>query len=210
MGRVISSNYDDYTMHSMTHGHMSERTLESLRARAATAGGMMSGRLRELHEESIKSLERLDLDLVRDRVRLTEERSNRRFDEDILLPLIELDDFRQAKQRNRDTLMYHPRARKLYYEGRTAGFHGDFTDNEPGQVGKQHTQWRELMSGSYHEDGEDSGFTTYLDGEPIKSEVDVDPYTYNDKLIIRDNHERLDRMFDAGEEDPLDQLGGSL
>ena len=209
MARILPSGYDRYTRHAITHGVMSDKTLDILRRRAERSNRGGSSIAREFREKAYADLSGLDLSLVRDRVRSSKRRFDDRLDSDMIQPLVNILAHQQAKMLNRRLMMMNPRARRLYDEGLIVGYHGQFADDEPGRSGRDHTEYRIYYSGSFVEESEeDAGFVTYLDDDLI--EYAHDKPSVEDKRIVRDNHEQQNRYFDEGNEDPTNQLGGTI
>lgn len=208
MARILPSGYDRYTRHAITHGVMSDRTLDVLRKRAERSSRGGSALAREFRERAYAELSNLDLSLVRDRVRSSKRRFDERLDSDVVHRLVSIQSHQQAKMLNRRLMMMNPRARKLYDEGLIVGYHGQFADDEPGRYGRDHSEYRIYYSGSFVEEGEEAGFVTYLEDDLI--EYTHDRPSELDKRIVRDNHVQQNHFFDEGSEDPTNQLGGTI
>ena len=148
MAKLLSSSYDSMTVHAMTHGVMSDTTLRGLADRARDGLGRASERSKAYIQRAYEELTSIDLGLIRDRITSVTRRKNDRSSEDRVTRLISPIDYQQAKPASRRNLMISPIARQYYYDGLIAGYHGQFEDNEKGRVGRDHTQYRELMNGS--------------------------------------------------------------
>lgn len=211
MARLISSDYDEYETHAITHGVMSDSVLRGLTDRARDSLSRTTSRAREYAERAYNALASLDLGSIRDKISAITKRKNDRFDEDFISDLMTPIDLQQAKPSNRRTLMISPVLRSLYADGLIAGYHGQFEDNEPGRVGRDHTQYRELYSGHYvHDEADDDacGFKTYLLDDLV--DYDRDELSLNEKAAARANIERAEYLVEKGECDPTNQLGGTL
>jgi len=90
--------------------------------------------------------------------------------------IVDLKGLQTAKPRMQRWLMAEPTYRKLYNEGRAAGYGESYEDIDPGKLGEEHYDYRRVMSGMVVElDGDcDWESTTY----------DEDLHDENDRLMV--------------------------
>lgn len=196
----IVSDGDADVIHSSTHGMMSRRDLEFFRDRVdqtmRNAGTYASRYLQRAKDV----LDNFDFSGIRDRVEGMRNRFGKRWDEDRILPLVDLSDFQDAKPRNRAIVMAHPRYRKLWYEGRADGYDGLYLDDERDSIGREHDMYREIYNGSHveGEEGEDT-FVTYMG---VVNEYGEAEFNKDQKDIAQDTHRTLDEILNRGRQDP--------
>lgn len=197
----ILGDGDADVIHASTHGMMSRNDLDFFRDRidrtVRTAGSFASRYLQRAKD----ALDNFDFTSIRDRVENMRDRFGKRWDEDRILPLVDLGDFQNAKPMNRAIVMAHPRYRKLWYEGRVDGYDGLYLDDERDSIGREHDMYRKIYNGSYAEsvEGEDT-FVTYLGIADEKT--GVEDFTQTQKETARDNHITLDELLNRGKQDP--------
>ncbi len=210
MAKLISGGYSGFERHALTHGLMSDSTFRRMADRAKDSISRASGRAREYLQRAYEDITTLDLGKIRDKINSVTKRRNDRYDEDIVCELTSLLELTQAKPSNRRLLMASPRLYSLYEQGLIAGYHGQFEDDESGRIGRDRVQYREIMSGRYveSENDEDTGFITYLSDDLV--DFGYDELSINEKYSVRANIERAEDIVDRGEEDPTNQLGGTI
>jgi hypothetical protein len=196
----IVSDGDADVIHASTHGMMSRNDLEFFRDRldkvTRTAGNFASRYLSRAKE----ALDNFDFSSIRDRVEGMRSRFGKRWDEDRILPLVDLSDFQDAKPMNRAIVMAFPRYRKLWYEGRVDGYDGLYEDDERDSIGREHDMYREIYNGAYveGEEGEDT-FVTYLG---VVDEYGDAKFNIVEKDDARCTHRTLAEILDRGKQDP--------
>ncbi len=196
----IVTDGDADVIHSSTHGMMSRRDLEFFRDRVEntvrSAGSFASRYLQRAKD----ALDNFDFSGIRDRVEGMRNRFGKRWDEDRILPLVDLSDFQDAKPRNRAIVMAHPRYRKLWYEGRADGYDGLYLDDERDSIGRDHDMYREIYNGAHveGEEGEDT-FVTYMG---VVNEYGDAEFNQDQKDSARDTHRTLDEILNRGRQDP--------
>lgn len=196
----IVSDGDADVIHASTHGMMSRADLEFFRDRvdrvARSAGNFASRYLTRAKE----ALDNFDFSSIRDRVEGMRDRFGRRWDEDRILPLVNLADFQNAKPRNRAVVMSNPRYRALWYKGQADGYDGLYEDDERDSIGREHDMYREIMNGAYveGEEGEDT-FVSYLG---VVDEHGDAKFNQNEKDTARDIYRTLEEILDRGKQDP--------
>lgn len=196
----IVSDGDADVIHASTHGMMSRNDLEFFRDRvdkvARSAGNFASRYLNRAKE----ALDNFDFSSIRDRVEGMRNRFGRRWDEDRILPLVDLGDFQNAKPMNRAVVMAFPRYRKLWYEGRADGYDGLYEDDERNSIGRDHDMYREIYNGSHveGEEGEDT-FVTYFG---VVDEYGDAKFNIVEKDDARWTHRTLDEILNRGKQDP--------
>lgn len=196
----IVSDGDADVIHASTHGMMSRNDLEFFRDRvdkvARSAGNFASRYLNRAKE----ALDNFDFSSIRDRVEGMRNRFGRRWDEDRILPLVDLGDFQDAKPMNRAVVMAFPRYRKLWYEGRADGYDGLYEDDERDSIGREHDMYREIYNGVYveGEEGEDT-FVTYLG---VVDEYGDAKFNIVEKDDARWTHRTLEEILNRGKQDP--------
>jgi hypothetical protein len=179
---------------------MSRADLEFFRDRvdrvARSAGNFASRYLTRAKE----ALDNFDFSSIRDRVEGMRDRFGRRWDEDRILPLVNLADFQNAKPRNRAVVMSNPRYRALWYKGQADGYDGLYEDDERDSIGREHDMYREIMNGAHveGEEGEDT-FVTYLG---VVDEHGDAKFNQNEKDTARDIYRTLEEILDRGKQDP--------
>lgn len=196
----ILTDGDADVIHSSTHGMMSRRDLEFFRDRldstVRSAGSFASRYLQRAKD----ALDSFDFNGIRDRVEGMRNRFGKRWDEDRILPLVDLSDFQDAKPRNRAIVMAHPRYRKLWYEGRADGYDGLYVDDEKDSIGREHDMYREIYNGTHveGEEGEDT-FVTYFG---VVNEYGEAEFNKDQKDFAQDTHRTLDEILNRGRQDP--------
>lgn len=196
----IVSDGDADVIHASTHGMMSRNDLEFFRDRldkvARSAGNFASRYLGRAKE----ALDNFDFSSIRDRVEGMRSRFGKRWDEDRILPLVDLSDFQNAKPRMRAIVMAHPRYRALWYKGQADGYDGLYEDDERNSIGREHDLYREIWNGVHveGEEGEDT-FVTYLG---VMDEYGDAKFNQNEKDDSRDTHRTLDEILNRGKQDP--------
>lgn len=197
----ILSDGDADVIHATTHGMMSRNDLDFFRDRiertVRSAGSFASRYLQRAKD----ALDNFDFTSIRDRVEGMRDRFGKRWDEDRILPLVDLGDFQNAKSRNREIVMAFPRYRKLWYDGRADGYDGLYVDEERNSIGREHETYREIYNGSYAEsaEGEDT-FVTYLG--VADERTGVERFSQTEKDHARDTHITLDELLNRGKQDP--------
>lgn len=204
----IVSDGDADVIHASTHGMMSRNDLEFFRDRldrtVRSAGSFASRYLTRAKE----ALDNFDFSSIRDRVEGMRSRFGSRWDEDRIVPFVNLEDFRNAKPRMRSIVMAHPRYRTLWYQGRADGYDGLYVDDEANSIGREHDLYREIYNGSCLDSVEDEDqFVTYLG--VIDEHGDANMMS-GEKWDSRDTHEVLDEILDRGKLDPCSLVNKTL
>ncbi|MNQ02267.1 hypothetical protein D3C85_149360 [compost metagenome] len=196
----IVSDGDADVIHASTHGMMSRADLEFFRDRidkvSRAAGNFASRYLGRAKD----ALDNFDFSSIRDRVEGMRSRFGKRWDEDRILPLVDLGDFQNAKPKMRAIVMSNPRYRALWYKGQADGYDGLYEDDERDSIGREHDMYREIYNGSHveGEEGEDT-FVTYLG---VVDEYGDAKFNISEKDDARDTHRTLEEILNRGKQDP--------
>lgn len=198
---------DRDVIHAATHGMLSRNDLNFLRDRMtrvmARAGSGASDYLTKASEKLMS----FNLGAMRDKVESFRDRFEVSWKDDRIVSMFNMRDVQQAKRKNRRYIMADPRIKRLYEEGRIDGYGKLYTNEEPGQYGRDNDAYREYMQGAHeHVDGEDR-FTTYLE---LVDEDATGPLRFEERIIVRDNISTVHEMLDAGKQDPTSPLKKTL
>lgn len=86
------------------------------------------------------------------------------WDEDVIRPLLTLGELQQAKPAMQRWIMANPFVRKMYKQGRVAGYNELYLDHKKQGIGPEHYDYRLAMSGyAQFDDENDWVATTYCD-----------------------------------------------
>ncbi len=100
-------------------------------------------------------------------------------------------------------VMANPVIRTLFQEQRCEGYGDAYVDNEPGLIGRDHTQYQLAMSGIVQETDEGvMHYTIWDNGE--------EPLTTEEKVAVASTWSMIELMAAKAKKDPTSQKGGLL
>lgn len=106
----------------------------------ASASQSFFERASHLFEENYGETAMARIEAVRRSMRHT-------WDEDVIRPLVTVEDFQQAKPQMQRWVMANPFVRKLYKEGRVFGYGDQYIDHKSQGIGKDHYDYRLATNG---------------------------------------------------------------
>lgn len=204
----LITGVDEDVVHASTHGMLTRDDLAFLRERASsivrTGGEYVSRFLRTAKER----LDRFDFNLMRDRVERLSDRSQKRWDDDVIKDLLTIQDIQNAKSMMREYIMAEPRLRSLYHKGLADGFGELYIDENPGVVGRAHKTYRDVMIGAFDDTVVDEErWITYLDALSDDGECELSCLSRNK---VRRTWAEIRNLLDEGGVDPSSVLGKIL
>jgi hypothetical protein len=164
---VVSGGYD--TFQAAMYGTMPRGVMDVLASQYDRVSSSMSERGRRFQEKAKAVFDRVSSsDAVRIAQAATRKLRNV-WNANEIRPLLEIGQIQHAPPVMQRWIMADPYIRKLYHENKCDGYSDTYVDLHPGQIGKDHYDWRRLNDGlvvfETDEDGNEIGWsaTSYIE-----------------------------------------------
>lgn len=127
--------------------------------------------------------------------------------QDIVYEMTTVGQMQQAKPVMQRWIMAQPDLRKLYMQQRCYGYADSYVDYDPGNVGRDHYDWRRVMNGMavVDEDG-DTRISIFMD-EHRKDDM---PLSHDDKVRIQTCWDFAKHFLEIGDDDFTNPRGGKF
>lgn len=132
---------------------------------------------------------------------------------DFIRPLRTLDDLQLAPPSMLRYIMAEPIARKMYHNQSLAGYDDDYIDLQPGKVGEDHHEYRQVMDGIVQVDetpDDDGNYHWHADQWLDETLEDESPLDFKDQLDIIETWGNLSRQISKRLKDPTSLNHASL
>lgn len=176
--------------------------IEAAASRLGRTASAFVDRARERFESfDLRALDR-KLDAVKRKVRHA-------FDSDDIGPMTRIGEFQNAGINKQRWLMANVKARRLAHADRMYGWRDSYVDMEPGRVGEQHRDYRQVVNGIARTDEHGHRFIEqFFD---VYDEDRREELKFGDQTMIMDcMWENLEAIIAEGKDDPSDPSNGSL
>lgn len=129
------------------------------------------------------------------------------FNNDIIKPLYEMEEFQTATVKMQRWIMANPVVRTSFIEQKCDGYSDSYVDLYPGKVKDEHYDYRRVMNGvvQFDEDERDYFKIYYEDLVEGDRELSVD-----EKIDILQSWEIVELYMKKGAQDPTSQFGANL
>lgn len=131
------------------------------------------------------------------------------FDRDIVREIKTLGGLQQAGQKMQRWIMACPEVRQRYHKQQCDGYSDTYVDMHPGDVGKDHYDWRLVNSGLVVETPDDPDYewssVNYMDENP-----DDEQLSLSEKLSVLSTWDIIKSMMKPGQEDPTSIYANKL
>lgn len=129
------------------------------------------------------------------------------FQRDEIRSIWELGQLQNAPLTMQRWIMAEPTVRRMYHEQRCDGYSDTYVDNHPGQIGRDHYDYRRVMDGILVDSEEhDWKATVYFD-DLLEGDREL---TLDEKIDILSTWDVVASMMKEGSEDPTSAFGNKL
>lgn len=129
------------------------------------------------------------------------------FNNDIIKPLYEMEEFQTATVRMQRWIMANPVVRQSFIEQKCDGFSDSYVDIYPGKIKETHYDYRRVMDGVVEFDEEDNDFYKHFYEDLVEGDKELSSY---EKRDILQTWEIVEAYMKKGAQDPTSQFGASL
>lgn len=129
------------------------------------------------------------------------------FNNDIIKPLYEMEEFQTATLRMQRWIMANPVVRQAFIEQKCDGYSDTYVDLHPGKIMDQHYDYRRVMDGVVQFDEEGNDFYKHYFEDLLDGDKNL---TFDEKRDILQSWEIVEMFMRKGAEDPTSQYGANL
>lgn len=194
------------TFHALTFSEPHPATLSFLENMASAPSQAISDAGREFMDKAWDTYQQVSGSEAMRRLRGAARQVASSWQRDIIRPLNTIADFQTAPNVMRRWMMAQPDIRKLYHQGRCDGYSDTYRDNQPGQIGEDHYDYRRVMNGIVEEDSDGFYFTEYLE-DIYEGEKE---FLAEEQFDIVNSWKQMAMLVAQGEDDPTSKWNAKL
>lgn len=129
------------------------------------------------------------------------------FNNDIIKPLYEMEDFQTATVRMQRWIMANPVVRQSFIEQKCDGYSDSYIDLYPGKIKDDHYDYRRVMDGvAQFDENDHECFKMYYE-DLVEGDREL---SFDEKKDILQTWEIVEMFMKKAAQDPTSQFGGSL
>lgn len=129
------------------------------------------------------------------------------FDNDIIKPLYEMDEFQTATVKMQRWIMANPVVRQSFIDQKCDGFSDSYVDLYPEKIKDTHYDYRRVMNGVAQFDEEDNEHFKFYYEDLVEGDKEL---SVGEKIDILHTWEIVEMYMKKGAQDPTSQFGASL
>lgn len=196
---------------ALAYGQVHQGTVQFMEQRImnqfSALGNVVSDYAREFFERAQRTYQEFNGSEAMRRARAAVRKAGAYFQRDEIRPLNSLDDFRIAPNAMLPFLMAEPITRKLYQEQRIDGYSNRYVDYNPGDIGRDHVDYRRVTEAVLMPDEENDFKITYYFDEMREGESEL---PHDNKADVLNAWEAMNAYRQVLKEDATDEYGGKL
>ncbi len=190
---------------AMLYGAPKQSTIDFLNRQFENASQHLSEATRQFYQGAYDAFQQIqNNDYASRMLRAAGRAINNMWMTEEVQPLLDIGRLQHAPVTMQRWVMAEPGLRKLYHQQRVEGYSDSYVDMDPGQVGRDHYDYRQATSGmifldnNYNEDGECGWYATTFAGGLREGDEGL---SFADQVDIQDTWKAIRKLREANSED---------